>query len=344
METEKYEKVFNKFINSKKIHEGILLIESANGDFSFCKGYGGKRIDTPFLMASITKLFTTTCILILQEQGKLSLNDKIIRYIDSNVLSGIHVYRDRDYSFELTISDLLFQISGLPDVFLEGKDSIKKRIIKEDFYYDFSDIITIVKKLKPHFEPGRKGKAYYADINFDILGEIIEKVSGLSLSEAYKKYIITPLGLMNTYLPENENDEIPQAYYLDQAIFRPKLIISSRASGGCISTASDLMIFIKAFFGGKLFNKNIFSSLSSYNKLQISMGPIYYGGGYMQIPLNGIATFFMGKGELIGHSGSTGSFAFYYPTKEIFFVGDVNQMADPSLPIRLSMQLALAAH
>jgi hypothetical protein len=51
----------------------------------------------------------------------------------------------------------------------------------------------------------------------------------------------------------------------------------------------------------------------------------------------------MGKGELIGHSGSTGSFAFYYPSKELFFVGDVNQMADPSIPIRLSMQLAIAA-
>jgi hypothetical protein len=103
------------------------------------------------------------------------------------------------------------------------------------------------------------------------------------------------------------------------------------------------MIFIKAFFGGKLFNKSIFSCLSHYNKLQISMGPIYYGGGYMQIPLNGFVSFFMGKGELIGHSGSTGSFAFYYPSKELFFVGDVNQMADPSIPIRLSMQLAIAA-
>lgn len=343
MDNKKYEKVFNKFTHSKRVHEGILLIESANGDFSFCKGYGGKEVDSPVLMASITKLFTAACILILQEQGKLSLNDRITEYIDSNTLNGIHVYRGRDYSFELTLSDLLFQRSGLPDVFEEGKDSIKKRAIKEDFHYNFSDMITLVKKLKPHFEPGRKGKAYYADINFDLLGEIIEKVSGLSLSKAYKEYIFNPLGLANTYLPENENEGIPSAYYRDQPILRPKLIMSSGASGGCISTASELMIFIKAFFGGRLFNKSIFNSLSSYNKLQISMGPVYYGGGYMQIPLNGLVSLFMGKGELIGHSGSTGSFAFYYPAKELFFVGDVNQMADASLPIRLSMQLALVS-
>jgi len=61
----------------------------------------------------------------------------------------------------------------------------------------------------------------------------------------------------------------------------------------------------------------------------------------MQIPLNGLSTLLMGKGELIGYSGSTGSFAFYYPLKELFFVGDINQMAKPSLPIRLSMQLAM---
>ena len=53
--------------------------------------------------------------------------------------------------------------------------------------------------------------------------------------------------------------------------------------------------------------------------------------------------FFMGKGELIGHSGSTGSFAFYYPIKDLYIVGDLNQMANAALPIRLSIQTALAA-
>lgn len=61
----------------------------------------------------------------------------------------------------------------------------------------------------------------------------------------------------------------------------------------------------------------------------------------MQIPLDGITTLFMGKGELLGHSGSTGSFAFYYPDKDLFIVGDLNQMDNPALQIRLAMQLAM---
>ena len=119
------------------------------------------------------------------------------------------------------------------------------------------------------------------------------------------------------------------------------MIMSSRASGGCITTARELMIFIKAFFCGMLFNKTIFDKLSLCNQLQPSMRPIRYGGGYMKIPLHGLITLFMGNGELIGHSGSTGSFAFYYPVKELFFVGDLNQMANAALPLKLSMRLAM---
>jgi CubicO group peptidase (beta-lactamase class C family) len=342
IETKKFEKIYNKFTNSKKINEGILLIENTNGDFSFSKGYGGKEINSPIIMASITKLFTTTCILILLEQQELSLDDKIIDFFDPNTINGIHTYKGVDYSSELTISNLLFQTSGLPDVYLEGKDSMKDLVIQDDFYTTFSDTLDMVKNLKPHFAPTEQEKAYYADINFDILGKIIEKVSCLTLSEAYKNYIFEPLGLSNTYLPENENDVIPHVYYKNQAIHRPKTVISSGASGGCITNTHELMIFTKAFFEGKLFNKDIFNSLSSYHKLQASMGPVYYGGGYMQIPLDGVINLFMGKGELIGHSGSTGSFAFYYPIKDLFFVGDINQMADAALPIRLLMKLAMA--
>jgi D-alanyl-D-alanine carboxypeptidase len=335
------DKIFKKTTRSKQIHEGVLFVENTDGDFSYSKGYGGKDMDSPMLMASITKLFTTTCILALLEKGELSLEDRLSKYIDKALLSSIHVYDGKEYSFDLTLSDLLFQVSGLPDVFEEGKDSVKSRAIEEDYYTTFSEQVVMVKKLKPHFAPRTKRKAYYADINFDMLGEIIEKTTNTTLAEAYKKYIFEPLALESTYLPEHENDFIPNIYYKDKSIYRPKVIRSSRASGGCITTARELMIFMKAFFGGELFNKVIFEKLTASNKLQASMGPIYYGSGYMRIPLDGLITLFMGKGELMGHSGSTGSFAFFYPVKDIFMVGDLNQMGNAALPIRLSMKLAM---
>lgn len=339
--TQKFGKIFDTCTTSDQIHEGILCIESRDGDFSYSRGYGGKEPDSPLFMASITKLFTTTCILALQERDKISLADKLTKYFDDALLSGLHIYNGREYSFDLSISDLLFQTSGLPDVFEEGNDSIKHRIIHEDFSLSFEEIIKKTKELKPHFPPRTRRKAYYADINFDILGEIIEKVTHSTLADAYRDFIIEPLALKNTCLPECDNDVVPAIYYQNQVLYRPKMIMSCRASGGCITTARELMIFIKAFFCGTLFDTTIFDTLSVCNRLQPSMWPIRYGSGHMIVPLHGLSTLFRGKGELIGHSGSTGSFAFYYPLRDVFFVGDLNQMTNAALPIKLSMRLAM---
>lgn len=334
--------IFKKTVASNKIHECVLYVENTKGDFSYSNGYGDKNLNSPLLMASITKLFTTTCILVLQEQERLSLDDKVSKYFDDSIMNGLHKYGGKEYSSELTISDLLFQISGLPDEAEERRNGVKEFCLGEDSYITFLENIDKVKKQKPHFAPRTAHKAFYANINFDMLGKIIEEVTNLPLEQAYQQMIFEPLGLRNTYLPVSEKDFVPNIYYKDKAIHRPNLLMSSRASGGCITTAFELMIFIKSFFAGKLFRRTNFEKLSIYNKLQISKGPIYYGGGYMEIPLDGLTTLFMGKGELIGHSGSTGSFAFYYPYKDLFIVGDVNQISNPAFPIRLVIKLAMA--
>lgn len=337
----KIDKIFSKIVRSNQIREAILFMENTTGDFSFYKGYGGRDMDSPLLMASITKLFTTSCILTLYGLDKISLADKITKYFEKSMLDGLHIYKGLEYSFGLTVSDLLFQITGLPDVYEEGENNFKDTVIQKDFSYSFEEIVEMTKHLKPHFKPQTLKRAYYADINFDILGIILEKIMNKPLSQIFQQFIFKPLELKNTYLPERENDFVPNIYNKHRVLHRPKFIMSSRASGGCVSTARDLMTFLKAFFAGILFNISIFDKLSSCNQLQASMRPICYGSGYMRLPLSGLTTLFMGKGELKGHSGSTGSFAFYYPIKDLFMVGDLNQMANPALPIRLAMQIAM---
>lgn len=339
---QKIDSVFERFTKNKQIHDAVFLAEDMNGDFSHSNGYGGKNLDTPFLMASITKLLTTTCIFILKEQGKLSLDDEIAKYFQADTLKKLHLYKGKEYSMRLKVSHLLCQTSGLPDDFEEGSNNTRKRIIHQDMQYNFDDIITMTKQQKPHFVPGKGKQAHYASVNFDMLGKIIETVTHSTLEDVYKQFIFDPLALKNTYLPKRDEDFVPTMYYKDRILDRPKFLKSYGASGGAISTARELMIFIKAFFAGKLFHKTVFRELETNNKLQFSMFPIQYGAGFMRIPLHGLATLFMGKGELIGHSGSSGSFAFYFPSKDLFFVGDVNQIANPALPVRLAMRLALA--
>lgn len=335
---EKIEKIFNRSIASKQIHEAVLFVEDGGGDFSAYFEYGGKTIDTPIYTASVGKLFTTTCILILEEQNELSLDGLVADYLDKNELDGLHKLKGIDYSHKLRLADLLLQTSGLPDYETEG--GIIERAIKEDFSISTSELIAITKTLKSHFEPTGK-KAYYSDLNFQLLGEIIERVTQRPLEEVFCTYIFEPLGLISTYVPVGD-DFIPNVFYKNQSLCRPKLMMSLRGGGNAVTTSRELMKFLKAFFNGYFFPQALFERLSTYRKLQITMGPIYYGGGYMQIPLHSIMTLFMGKGELLGHSGSTGCFAFYYPHKDLFFVGDLAQMATPGLSIRLVMRLAMS--
>ena len=119
MNTEIIKKIFYRTTRSKLIHEAILLVENANGDISLDFGYGGKAVDSPLYTASIGKLFTTTCILMLENENKLSFNDTLDTYFDNEILNGLHVFKGIDYSKKLTISNLIFQTSGIPDWFEE---------------------------------------------------------------------------------------------------------------------------------------------------------------------------------------------------------------------------------
>lgn len=339
---QKINKTFKKVTRNKNIYEAVLLVENSNGAFSHHNGYGGKDINKPLHTASITKLFTTTCILILKEQDKLLLDDKLSKYLSEELINGLHIYKGKKYSTDLTLFQLLCHTSGLPDAIEEASNKSKKRALYQDEQRSLNESITKTKQLNPHFAPGNGKRAHYSNINFDLLGKVIEIVTDSPLEDVYKQFIFDPLGLKDTYLPIDENDFIPNVYYKNTSFYSPKTIRSIRASGGCISTARELMVFTKAFFKGKLFNVAIFQELEINNKLQVAMSPIQYGAGYMKIPLGGIVTLFMGKGELLGHSGSTGSFAFYYPTSDLFIVGDVNQMANPALPIQLAMRIAMS--
>lgn len=340
LKVKSYEDLFDKYIRTKKIFESVVLIKNGTGETMFSKAYGEKTIDSPIVAASITKMVTAACIFTLIQQGYITLNDSLLDFYEPAYLRGLHVYKGKDYSCELKISDLLYQTSGLADIYEEGKDNIKRQAIISDTFITFEKNIALTKEREAHFPPNYKANAHYADINYNILSDIIEKVTKCSLESVFEQYIFSKINMSETYLPVSEKEYIPMVYYGDKQLYRPQFIMCSKASGGCITTTRDLMIFIQAFFRGELFDKKMLDS-KQYRKLQLSMCPIYYGSGYMRVKMGGVSTSFLGQGDLIGHSGSTGSFAFYYPNKELFFVGDFNQMKYLTLPIRFVMQLAM---
>jgi CubicO group peptidase (beta-lactamase class C family) len=339
----KCKKIFNKVIKSSMIHESSLQVENTSGDFSWNRGYGGRTVDSPMILASVTKLFTTTCILNLKEQGKLTFQDKLLKFFNSDILDKIHIYKGKDYSYELTVGNLLFQNSGFPDVFAVGKDCLNKRLVRSDIDISFEEYVKLARENKKKFAPGAPGKAHYSDLNFIMLGKIIEQLEHCSLHEAYKKYVFEPLKLQKTYIPEDETYFVPNMYHKHERLYRPVLIRGFGGSGACIGTSRELMIFIKAFFGGKLFDKKEFEGLRSFGMIQYAPPLGQYGGGFVRLNIAGIASMYRCKGELIGHMGGSGSFAYYYPEYDLYFVGDVSQIARPGLIFTIPLRLAKAA-
>jgi CubicO group peptidase (beta-lactamase class C family) len=256
-------------------------------------------------------------------------------------VSGLHFYKGKDYSRELTIKHLLSHTSGLPDYFQDkganGKSLEDELMAGKDQFWSFEDSIERSKKMTPLFAPGTEGKAKYSDANFQLLGKIIENITDKSYSENCQERIIQPLGLTQTYLYQDATDEKPELlYYKKKKLNIPKAMTSFGADGGIVSVSSDMLLFIEAFFTGKLFPRSYVDELKEWNRI---FPPMRAGVG---IHLFKLPWIFDPAGAIpyfIGHSGLSGALAFHSPRKNIYIAGTVNQTAYPGLSFRTMISL-----
>ncbi|UCC12792.1 MAG: alkaline D-peptidase, partial [candidate division WOR-3 bacterium] len=103
-----------------------------------------------------------------------------------------------------------------------------------------------------------------------------------------------------------------------------------------ISTARDQMIFIKAFFTGHYFPEERLTELEKWNNIFM---PFKYGIGIQKFSLPRVFTPFQRVPDMIGHSGSVGSVAFYVPDLNIYITGTVNQQAQPSAAFQTMLKI-----
>lgn len=336
---ENFQKILNKTVDNKKVFGTSFAIKKNTQVWNGASG--NLSIDQPYFIASTTKLFTTAIILKLRAERKLSLDDKISKYIDKSILTGLHIYKGKDYSQELTIKHLLSHTSGLPDYFQDkaanGKSLEDELANGNDQYWTFEQTIERTKSIQPHFAPGAKGKAHYSDANFQLLGKIIETITQKSYSENCKENIIQPLELTKTYLYQDSTDKTPKTlYYKSNELIIPQAMTSFGADGGMVSTSTDMLIFIEAFFTGKLFPKEYINELQEWNRIFF---PMKSGIGIHLFKLPWIFNPTGAVPYFIGHSGLSGALAYYSPKKNIFVVGTVNQVAHPDISFKTMIKL-----
>jgi CubicO group peptidase (beta-lactamase class C family) len=340
MNSYKVQRIVSAAVKGNSISGVVLAVEHQEKMEVFSAGDFKK--DEPYFIASTTKLYTTASIFILRKEGLISLDDTLCKWFDKNFLKGLHILNGVEYGEGITIKHLLTHTSGLPDYFQHkkenGKSLLEELQVGIDQSWSFDDAIALTKKMKPAFVPGTDRKALYSDSNFQLLGRIIELTTGDSVEAFFEKSLFAPLNLKLTYM-FNGKTAVKKIRFKSVDLHIPKAMASFRADGGIVSTASESLIFLKAFFSGFFFPKEYLKETHEWNRV---MYPIEYGIGYMRFKLPRIFTLFKRVPLIYGHSGLSGAFEFYCPEKELYLSGSVNQIHSPATSFRMIMKVLMS--
>ncbi len=319
-----------KMVKSKNVFSAALCVENGSGTFSWNGAAGEMGNNDKYFIASVTKLYVTIVVMRLIDEQKISLDDKISKFLPEQLIHGLHVLKGVDYTSQLTIKHLISNTAGIPDYFFHkqpsGKTAADELLSGKDEAWDLDKTIGLVKNLKPNFKPGQKGKASYSDTNYQLLGRIIETITGKTIAQVFKEYIIVVLSLQNTYVYSDINDTTPTKFYNNsERLWLPIYMASVGVEGGIVSTSTEVMAVIKAFFNGTFFPKDRINELKQWNLL-FGPGIFYFGIGLEKLFIPRIMTPFKPIGEVLGFWGQTGSFAFYNPKTDLYFTGTTNQI------------------
>lgn len=265
------------------------------------------RLDDHFRIGSITKTFTITALLQLQDKGKLSLDDPIGKYID-NVPNGD----------KITLRQLANMTSGLPN-YSENSEWNKEFLENPQRVWKPKELLKFAFNSPLDFNPGKKYE--YSNTNTVLLGLVIEKVSGSSIASYLEENILKPLKLSNTSFPLDNKMPQPFAHgYSKDTLNKTEKDVSFNnpswafSAGQMVSNLHDLKIWGEALGTGKLLSKKAFEErLTPGYKSKKS--PVEYCLGLAR--LNG---WLLHTGELPGYN----SIVAYLPKEKATLVILVN--------------------
>ncbi len=223
-------------------------------DGSIWQGVSGQAVmspstsmtaDTILSAGSITKTFIAALICRLAEEGKLSLDDHLDKFVP-----------DFTNASKITIRQLLDHTSGIKDLFKVS--AITSTFIKDPTRTWTAD--QVLAKIGPQlYQPG--SYYYYSNTEYVLLGKVVEKASGQSVSALLRSDFLAPLGMTHTFLQTEEKVTGPQAHgYMTKGSsvsnFAGTMLpttaeaTAAGASGAIVSTASDLAVWANALYGG----------------------------------------------------------------------------------------------
>lgn len=293
--------IWNNYLTENNIsgNFGIAMQISVGNQTKFFKTNFDETITehSRFRIASNTKVFTSAAIMLLHQQGKLNINDKITDIMPNSTEPYIPNTPDYNirYKDRMTIKQLMQHIAGVYDI---GNDVIPDTVSQdykgEDYtiyiqdrkgeFHNFTidEMIKVIAETQIYyFEPGED--YHYSNTGYQILAKIIEQVSGISYSDFITQELFIPNGLNETTAPWRGDDiQIPEpfipGYLYGDSIsdVTQKNHSMNIAEGNIISSSADMVKWIKRFIKGEAgvssSNINIMKDYSNFPNNKYGLG------------------------------------------------------------------------
>lgn len=300
---------------------GAVMVIQA-GEIVHQNGYGLADVEedvavtpeTIFHLGSVGKQFTAMGVLLLVEQGQVDLDDPISTYIPE--LSWMDP--------GVTIRRLLHHTSGVMGY--DDSDDIYEALLALSPAPDNEDVLSAIAQFPDVLsQPG--DEFYYSNTGYDLLGLLIERVSGQPYGRFMEVNLFAPLGMANTFaLPSDRrfDDSVAQSYD-PSGPYEPDVLDNVNGSGSIYSTLGDLYRYDQALYTEALVSQDLLAEMFTSGTLNDGEA-INYGFGFDVATHAGY--------DYVGHQGSWLGFDAYYlrfPTEELSVVVLLNlDYADPS--------------
>ena len=240
---------------------GAVVAVIKGGEVVHRRGYGMANIehgiangpDIAYRIASVSKQFLVTLIMLLAEEGRLALDDEV----------KAHVPAFRDYGAPITLRHVLSNTSGVRD-FLELLDFCGAGMERPVSTDELMGLIFSQRTL--NFPPG--ARLMYCNSGFLIASQITEQISGQDIASLVRQRILEPLGMANTLLARTDRDIVarlasPYLQAADGALSKPLFGVPLSLEGGMISTLDDMVIWARNLANPKVGTAAIFSEMAT---------------------------------------------------------------------------------
>ncbi|MEL0263397.1 MAG: serine hydrolase domain-containing protein, partial [Flavobacteriaceae bacterium] len=272
---------FDEYVAKQQLPGGVILV-ARNGKIAYHQAFGksdrennqAMTTDHIFRIASQTKALVSVGIMILQEEGRLLISDPLSKYIPEFKNTTVALADDQNgYTVEkanreITLRDLLTHTAGIGYGYGLAADQWAAADI-QGWYFAHRDVpvLETIKKMASLPNEAQPGEKFVYGYNTDILGAVIEMVSGQTLNAFLQQKILTPLGMKDThfYLPPSKAQRLAVVYNQENGQLKrapdkgtmnaqghylngPRVSFSGGA--GLLSTATDYAIFLQMLLNG----------------------------------------------------------------------------------------------